>query len=102
RLERLEEALSVAEDAFALLEAAGGSLEEGEALVRLVHAETLAAAGRHAETRASLAIAEARLRQRAAAISDPVWRESFLTNVPENAGTLALAAQWTGCEAREG
>jgi hypothetical protein len=28
---------------------------------------------------------------RAAKISDPVWRERFLTGVPDNSRTLALA-----------
>jgi tetratricopeptide (TPR) repeat protein len=86
---RAAEALSTAEEAFALLEAAGGSLEEGEALVRRVHAQALAAAGRHAEAQAALAVAKDRLLARAAAISDPMWRERFLTRVPDNAATLA-------------
>ncbi len=53
---RVVEALAAAEEAFALLVATGGSLEEGESLVRLVHAEALAAAGRASEARAALGV----------------------------------------------
>jgi tetratricopeptide (TPR) repeat protein len=87
---RAAAALASAEEAFALLTGAGGALEEGEALVRLVHAEALAAAGRHAEASAALAVARERLLARADRISDPAWRERFLTAVPENAATLAM------------
>jgi tetratricopeptide (TPR) repeat protein len=99
---RAPEALAAAEEAFAVLEASGGALEEGESLVRLVHAEALAAAGRRAEALAALAAAKARLLERADAIRDPAWRESFLANVPENARTLALGVEWNGRQAREG
>ncbi len=86
---RTADALAAAEEAFALLQAAGGSLEEGESLVRLVHVEALAAAGRTAEARAALHHARARLLSRADRIRDPAWRERFLTQVPDNAATLA-------------
>jgi hypothetical protein len=77
----------------------GGGVEEGEAIIRLTHAECLAAAG-HAE-RASAAIAAAgdRLLERAARIADPRWRESFLRNIPEHARTLEMA-EMAGVTAR--
>ncbi len=86
---RTAAALAAAEEAFALLEAAGGALDEGESLVRLVHVEALAAAGRRDEAQAALDRARARLLARAARIADPLWRERFVTAVPDNAATLA-------------
>jgi tetratricopeptide (TPR) repeat protein len=87
------EAARVAGEANAALVALG-TIDEGEALVRLVHAEALHAAGLHAEARAAIGEAAAVLRARAARISDESWRASFLARVPENARTLALAAAW--------
>src|SRR5262249_24504303 len=86
-----DEALAAAEEGFMLLEKAGGSLEAGEALVRLVHAEALAARGRRTEAESALQTARDRLAERAARISDPVWRDRFLSAVPDNAATLAAA-----------
>ncbi|HTN83381.1 MAG TPA: serine/threonine-protein kinase PknK, partial [Sorangium sp.] len=88
---RGEEALPAAREAFAQLEEAG-SLEEGESLVRLAYAEALAAAGAAREAAEALAAAREHLLSRAAKISDPSFRERFLTCVPDNARTLALAA----------
>nr|WP_233561216.1 hypothetical protein [Sorangium cellulosum] len=88
---RGEEALPAAREAFAQLEEAG-SLEEGESLVRLAYAEALAAAGAAREAAEALAAAREQLLSRAAKISDPTFRERFLTCVPDNARTLALAA----------
>jgi hypothetical protein len=64
-------------------------LEEGDALVRLVHVEALAAAGRLAEAEAALAAARDRLLARAAAVADPLWHARFLSQVADNAATLA-------------
>jgi tetratricopeptide (TPR) repeat protein len=88
---RAEEALPVARDAFATLESLG-MVEEGESLVRLVHAEALSAAGLSDAFAAAIADARTHLLARAAKISDPAWRERFLTAVPDNARTLALAS----------
>jgi eukaryotic-like serine/threonine-protein kinase len=87
---RQVEALEAAREGFAQLESAG-SLEEGESLVRLAYAEALAAAGAEGEAAAALAAARDHLLSRADRISDPRWRERFLSCVPENARTLALA-----------
>ena len=84
---RAGDALGPAEEAFAQLEAAG-SVEEGEALVRLAHAEALEAAGRRGEALAARAAARARLLERAARLRDPGLRERFLTQVPDHAATL--------------
>jgi tetratricopeptide (TPR) repeat protein len=84
------EALDTAREAHTELEALG-SLEEGESLVRLAYAEALAAAGEEPESARVLAAARNQLLSRAAKISDTQWRERFLTQVPDNARTLALA-----------
>ena len=88
---RIAEALAATREAMSLLQALGG-LEEGESFVRLVHAEALHAAGDTVFAGVALQTARARLLERAAKISVPAWRETFLTRVPENARTLALAA----------
>jgi eukaryotic-like serine/threonine-protein kinase len=87
------DALTSASEAMRLL-SPSGIIEEGESQVRLVHAEALAAVGQHKAARAAIAEARARLLSRAAAISDPTFRASFLARVPENARTLDLARQW--------
>jgi tetratricopeptide (TPR) repeat protein len=86
----LEAALSEAEAAMTMMEAQGG-IEDGEPLVRLVHAETLAATGDAARAAQAIAVAAERLRRMAAKISDEELCRSFLESVPENARILALA-----------
>jgi hypothetical protein len=68
--------------------------EEGEAKIRLEHAETLRAAGEEGLARAAIARAWTRVQERAAKISDVGMREAFLTRVPEHARTAALASAW--------
>ena len=92
---RAEEALPIAREALSTLQALG-MIEEGETLVRLVHAEALAALGRTEELAVALADAREHLLARAAKISDTAWRERFLAAVPDNARTLALAAERLG------
>ena len=70
-----------------------GTLGLYEPFACLVHAEALAATGDHAAAREALREARGRLLARAAKISDPRVRQSFLERVPENARTLALAQQ---------
>jgi eukaryotic-like serine/threonine-protein kinase len=84
-----DEALVRAKEAIEILESLEG-VEEGEALIRLVHVLALGENGHKAEAYERLAHAQDRLRQRANRISDPLWRRSFLENVPENAQTMAL------------
>jgi eukaryotic-like serine/threonine-protein kinase len=90
---RVAEALDNARSANVLLEALG-RVEDGEASVRLVYAEALAAAGRWEEARQVLDRAVNRLEERAAAISKPEWRASFLSRLPDHARTVALRAEW--------
>jgi tetratricopeptide (TPR) repeat protein len=89
-LGRNAEALAVAREAYNALVTLGG-LEEGEAMVRLVHAEALAATGAAEAFREAITEAREHLLARAAKIRDPVWRDRFLHAVPDNARTLALA-----------
>jgi tetratricopeptide (TPR) repeat protein len=89
---RLAEALAAAREAHEQLELLGG-VEEGESAVRLMFATCLDAAGdEHGALQATWSARE-RLRSRAAKITDPTWRTSFLENLPENARTVALAAR---------
>jgi len=93
-------ALDAAEEAKSLLD----SLEQvdaGEALVRLVHAETLDLAGQRPRAMIAISAAFERLEERGARIRDSELRRSFLYDVPEHARTLELAAAWgvmTECE----
>ena len=92
---RAADALPIVLEAVRGLES-GVHLEEGEALLYLAHAETLDANGRRDDARRVIRAARDRLLERAAMIARPEWRESFLTKVPENARTLALAREWLG------
>jgi eukaryotic-like serine/threonine-protein kinase len=73
-----------------------GGVESGEAAIRLTYGEALQAAGEREGARAALASARDSLLERAAKIRDIGRRETFLTNVPENARTLALARALLG------
>ena len=92
-LGRARDALQPAEEAVRLLEDLGG-IEDGEGLVRLVHAVALGQVGHHNAARAAIGKARDRLLARADRIASPIWRTSFLTRVPEHARTLTLARQW--------
>jgi hypothetical protein len=74
---------------MSILSSAGG-VEEGEALIRLVHIQALDATGQLGEAGRRILDAQGRLRDRSARIVDPRYRKSFLQNVPENAATMAL------------
>ncbi|AUX46951.1 protein kinase [Sorangium cellulosum] len=96
-LGRAGEALAAAAEALAALESLGG-LEEGESMIRLVYAEALSAAGDPGKAAAAIAAARDKLLDRAESVRDPEWRRRFLSLVPDNARTLALAEQWVGAE----
>ncbi len=87
------EALTAAAGAMRTLEELGG-VEEGEALVRLVHAEALRESGDEEGARDAIRAARARLEERAQRLRDASLRRSFLEQVPEHARTVALAAEW--------
>jgi tetratricopeptide (TPR) repeat protein len=89
------EALACAEQARTLLGSVGG-MDEGEAMLRLVWAEALAANGRHDEARRAIAEARDRLLERADKIASVEWRRSFLERMSENARTLTLSRVWLG------
>ncbi|WP_437280641.1 protein kinase [Sorangium sp. So ce375] len=89
-----EEALALSGDALSLLESLG-AVEEGESLIRLVRAEALFASGRQAEALAAIARARHSVLSRAGQISNPHYRDQFLSAL-DNGETLALAAQWLG------
>ncbi|HTN88354.1 MAG TPA: protein kinase [Sorangium sp.] len=91
-LGRAGEALAATTEALSLIESDRD--EEEGFLVRLVHAEALAASGQLAEARGAIALARNGLLVRAGRISDPAWRERFLRDVPDNARILALAHGW--------
>jgi tetratricopeptide (TPR) repeat protein len=87
---RVAEALETARRAAGITD----PVEEGEIMIRLVHAEALDASGEHAAAREALAAARDRVIARADKLTDPAWQRSFLEDVPENARTLALAHAW--------
>jgi tetratricopeptide (TPR) repeat protein len=87
---RIAEAYAAAREASDGLDQVG-SVEEGEAQIRLMLAECLAAAGEHAAAREAIGRARARLLERAMQITDPARRRSFLEQLPEHARTLQLA-----------
>ncbi|MDC0683159.1 protein kinase domain-containing protein [Sorangium atrum] len=89
-----EEALALSGDALSLLESLG-AVEEGESLIRLVRAEALFASGRQDEALAAIAQARHSVMSRAGQISNPRYRDQFLSAL-DNGETLALAAQWLG------
>ncbi len=91
---RADDALRLAREAKQLLDDLGG-IEEGEASVRLSHAEALHASGEIDEARSAITLAAARVDERARKIRDPRWRKSYLEVIPDNARTLLLDAAWS-------
>jgi len=89
---RPDEARAAAADALAVLQAQG-EIEDGETTVRLAWVEALRAAGDREAAQAAAREAAARLSVRAERITDRALRVSFLTRVPDNALTMALAAE---------
>jgi tetratricopeptide (TPR) repeat protein len=88
---RVDEALALAREARDAQRAQGGYGQRG-ALVRLIYAEALAAAGQHEASRAEIREAHADLMARAARIVDGAVRQAFLS-VREHARLVTLAAQ---------
>jgi len=92
---RVSEAEQASSDSFAILEKLG-SVDDGDARIRLVRVEVLAAAGRKEEAQEALAAARDRLLANARRIEDAALRQSYLERIPDNARTLELASQWLG------
>jgi tetratricopeptide (TPR) repeat protein len=93
-------ALDPAREAHHLLDRLDG-VEEGESLIRVVHASALTHTGDHEEGGRRIVEAQDKLLARAERITDPRWRQSFLFNVPENARTLRLAEHWATGDVQE-
>jgi eukaryotic-like serine/threonine-protein kinase len=89
---RAAEARAAVAAALEQAEAQGGAGFRG-AFARLVHAEALLALGEREQAASALSAARARLLAEAERIRDPALRQSFLSAVPENARTLALAEE---------
>jgi tetratricopeptide (TPR) repeat protein len=71
-----------------------GSVEEGEALVRLMFAEVLEENGDRKGACEAILEARKALLERAERITDARYRKSFLENIREHARTLELAHLW--------
>ncbi len=65
-------------------------IDEGDALVRLVHVRALAATGQRSKARVHLEQSRRRLATRASLIGDPRWQKTFLEEIPENRETREL------------
>jgi hypothetical protein len=90
------EALSEAREAMARYTALGASGFLRGQYLRVVYAESLAAAGEEEAARGAIEEARDHLLKQAATIADVDYRRSFLENVPENARTIELARRWIG------
>jgi serine/threonine protein kinase/tetratricopeptide (TPR) repeat protein len=88
--ERREDAIHYARQAYRLLEE-HGRVEDGEAVIRLSFARSLAALGQVDEAASVLRAARARLMERAHAITNPAWREAFLSRPPSHAEVIAAS-----------
>lgn len=87
------DALELAQTAMQIVEEAGG-VDDGDAFIRLTHAEALRAAGQDVAARSAIRAAHDFLTTSAMQIDDEKLRHSFLTRVPENARTVELAREW--------
>ncbi|HEX8791666.1 MAG TPA: protein kinase [Polyangiaceae bacterium] len=102
-LSTLSEVLLARGDARGALEAAeraraiiGETIDEHEVFVRLCLMRALRASGEPDRARAEAIEARRRLAARAACISDPALRESYVQAVPENAATRAVCDELLG------
>lgn len=95
QLPRPMEAFMAASQAMGMLKSVGGVAED-EARIRLAYAQSLDAMGHGDSAAEAYENARRRLLERAARISDPLWRSSFLERVREHEQTLALAAERCG------
>jgi len=94
----IDEAVESGGEAKRVLDSLGG-IDTGEALVRLVHAETLHLAGDIDAARAAIAAARDRILERALKITDARHRANFLDRAEEHERTLTLAHRWCDADA---
>jgi eukaryotic-like serine/threonine-protein kinase len=90
---RLSEAKDYATTAYRQLELLGG-LEDGEVYVRIAYIETLLMTGDESSGRLVLADALRVVREKAATIEEPAWKNSFLQALPENNRLFELARRF--------
>jgi len=90
---RAHEALPHAREAMEILDSLGG-IEEFELSVRLAHAEALQASGEEEAAKKAVLDARARILRVAESLRDPIWRQSYLQAIAENARILELAGAW--------
>jgi eukaryotic-like serine/threonine-protein kinase len=88
----IAEAVLQASDAQAQLEAMG-SVQDGEATIRLALVECLAASSDMATAARFAHQAADKIRKQADTIDHPEWRNSFLTRIPEHRRILELEQQ---------
>lgn len=88
-LGRYPEALEAAEHGMRILESIG-ELDEGDALLRLAHAEALHANGHVDRAEAAIRTAKSHVLQRAQSIASVRGRQEFLERILENRQTLAI------------
>ncbi len=87
-------ALALAVEAVVVVDRLGEF--EGDVTVRLAHAEALTRAGREDEAHRAIDRARGTLLDRAGRMGNNAWSESFMTQVPVHARTMALAENWLG------
>jgi tetratricopeptide (TPR) repeat protein len=92
-LRRPHEALEAARASMDIVDAAR-VIQDGEALLRLVHAEALYATGDHERGRQAMSEAYTWLCRQAEQIENPAWRQSFLDRVAEHRRIAELARAW--------
>jgi hypothetical protein len=85
-------ALSATDRAMHVIDEHGGTLEEGEAQIRLVHARALHAASRIPEAREVIARAVRRLDERVGTLRGDL--ALAFESLPEHVRTRALARAW--------
>ncbi|MCG8425341.1 MAG: protein kinase [Proteobacteria bacterium] len=96
-LGRADQARVVAQRGHDLLNELG-ELEEGTALVLLVHAEALHATGDSNGARRTILAAKEHLTREAEHLGDPIRRWGFLRDVPEHRRILMLARRWASTD----
>ena len=90
---RPDRADAYAREGIQLLETLGG-VEEGEAFIRLMYAESREALGDTAAAREAIQDARVRILERTAMIQDAQWKDTFIQHVRENVRTLELYRTW--------
>jgi serine/threonine protein kinase/tetratricopeptide (TPR) repeat protein len=90
---RTREAAEAAQEGLDVLKKLGGA-GWTEVPFRVAAAEALRAAGSIDAGRGALKEALQQIELRASRITDPVWRERYLTQRPENVRALELAREW--------